>query len=90
MVAAAQHVDPSEAVAFAVADAWVENVWRELVSTQRQLSGGWPGTVGEARARTQAHFALRRAKAPSPADFERIAVATYRQARRQWLARTAR
>jgi hypothetical protein len=83
-------VDPLEADSFAVGDAWVEHVRRDLENASRRIAGGWPGTVGEARARTQAHFAQRRARSLSPDDLERVAVGAYRRARRQWLARTAR
>jgi hypothetical protein len=89
MVAAVRRTDALDAESIVVGDAWVETVRSELRESRRRITGGWPGTVREARALTYAHFSAR-ASALSPEDLERVARGAYRRARRQWLARSAR
>ncbi|HEY2366896.1 MAG TPA: hypothetical protein VGH87_10935 [Polyangiaceae bacterium] len=65
----------------AVGEAWVEHVRLDLRRDNRRVSGGWPGTMREARALTLAHFG-----ALGPEDLERVVHAVYARARRLWLA----
>src|SRR5581483_7822439 len=79
-----------EADSLAVGDAWVEHVKRALAADNRVASGGWPGTMREARARTYAHFtnhaALQRHGALSHDELEQAVRAVYDRARNRWLA----
>jgi hypothetical protein len=65
--------------------------WRdELQSDHRRASGGWPGTIAQARvcARANLSAALTRLRlaAPSPTELEQAARLTYARARSVWLA----
>jgi len=69
---------------------WAEGWREEMVKQGRPIAGGWPGTIGEARARVAAHFEheLRRRKMAHLTSDE-LATATraaFGQARRDWLA----
>jgi hypothetical protein len=69
---------------------WAEGWREEMIKQGRPIAGGWPGTIGEARARVAAHFEreLRRRKMPHLTSDE-LATATraaFGQARRDWLA----
>ena len=79
-----------EAYSLAVGDAWVEHVKRDLAADNRAATGGWPGTMREARARTYAHFtnhaALERHGALSRDELEHAVRAVYERARGRWLA----
>jgi hypothetical protein len=73
-----------------VGDRWAQG-WRdELRAADRPVAGGWPGTLGEARALSRAHLsreiARLRATAPTPDELERTARATYARARAAWLS----
>lgn len=74
----------------AVGDAWVEHVKVDLAADEREATGGWPGTMREARARTYAHFtnqaALDRYGALSRDELEHAVRAVYERARNRWLA----
>ena len=74
----------------AVGDAWVARVRRDLRKDNRAPTGGWPGTMREARAATYAHFAdadaVRRYGAPTASELELAARTAYDHARKQWLA----
>ena len=65
-----------------VGDAWLAHVALDLRREQRTATGGWPGTMSEARARTAAHFqgALTRE------ELEAATRAVYQRARGRWLA----
>jgi hypothetical protein len=69
--------------ALAVGDAWVENVTFDLQRDNRAATGGWPGTMREARARTCAHF---RGIVITSDELEQAARAAYQHARHRWLA----
>jgi hypothetical protein len=65
--------------------------WRdELQSDHRRASGGWPGTIAQARvcarANLSAELARLRLTGPSPAELEQAARLTYARARAVWLA----
>ena len=73
----------TEADSVALGDAWVEVVRHDLRVDHRPITGGWPGTMTEARARTWAHFH----GALTADELELAARAVYGRARRRWLAR---
>lgn len=65
--------------------------WRdELQSDHRRASGGWPGTIAQARVCARAHLSAELARlrltGPSPAELEQAARLTYARARSVWLA----
>ena len=65
--------------------------WRdELQSDHRRASGGWPGTIAQARvcarANLSAELARLRLAGPSPTELEQAARLTYARARAVWLA----
>lgn len=76
---AAAVADPElEPIATAIGRTWVLEVLEGLRSSDRDIEGGWPGTLGEARARVRAE--LRRPLAIDVIDsLARIAYATARQ-----------
>jgi hypothetical protein len=69
---------------------WAEGWREEMVKQGRPIAGGWPGTIGEARARVAAYFEneLRRRKLAHLTSDELAAAtrAAFGQARRDWLA----
>ena len=80
--------------ATAVAERWA-STWREDLRKQgRPASGGWPGTVPEARARVTAYLgaelARRRMRTLSSDEAGWATQATYASAKRDWLARVDR
>jgi len=74
----------------AVGDAWVDNVRLDLAADEREATGGWPGTMREARARTYARFtnldALERYGSLSRNELDDAVRAVYERARARWLA----
>ncbi len=68
------------------AQGWCDDMRRE----GRTVSGGWPGTVPEARALVVAHFDLARTRrGEAPLSAPEIASATrtaYTTAKREWLS----
>jgi len=78
-----------ERVALAAGEQWALS-YRALVHEQgRAISGGWPGTMSEARARVTAAFLGGHKKslsAISNAELDWLAKAAYGRARREWLA----
>jgi hypothetical protein len=65
--------------------------WRtELQSDHRRASGGWPGTIAQARVCARAHLSAELARlrlaAPSSMELEQAARLTYARARAVWLA----
>ncbi len=79
-----------EAGSFAIGDAWVARVQRDLRNDNRVIAGGWPGTMREARAATHAHFtnadARRQYGVLTSAELELAARITYEHARKRWLS----
>lgn len=69
-----------EAIATSVGELWAEEVTRSLRASKRDVEGGWPGTMGEARMRIRRE--LRIAIEPLVADdLARVAIVA---ARRAW------
>jgi hypothetical protein len=73
-----------------IGELWAQRVREELRDEQRMLSGGWPGTISEARARAFAHFSsaasvgvLGVLNAP---ELESASREVYARARQVWLA----
>ena len=65
--------------------------WRdELQMDHRRASGGWPGTIAQARVCARAHLSAELARlrltGPSPTELEQAARLTYARARAVWLA----
>jgi hypothetical protein len=75
-----------ERVAIATGERWADG-WRESLRRQgRRASGGWPGTVTEARALVAAHFtAERHGPALTYDELECAARISYASARHRWL-----
>lgn len=73
----------------AVGTRWSDARLDELRREHREVTGGWPGTVSEARGRTQMYLdrelAARRLPALTHDELVRVASATYQTARRLWL-----
>ena len=77
--AGAAVADPDlEPIAIAIGRTWAYEVLHHLRTSDREIEGGWPGTLGEARARIRAE--LRRPLALDVIDaLARIAYAAARQ-----------
>jgi hypothetical protein len=77
--------------ALALGVAWAKSTGEELRRQRRRVTGGWPGTLREARARARAHFtsadAWRACGVLTPEEFETAARLTYACARSEWLTR---
>jgi hypothetical protein len=73
-----------------LAAAWVASLRETLLRDHRAIEGGWPGTVGEARAlvihRLVPELAKRGLSVPSPEGLAQASHETYVTARRAWLA----
>lgn len=74
----------------ALGDAWVEHVKLDLRHEKREVTGGWPGTLREARARAYAHFTddatIERHGVLTHDELEHAVRAVYDHARARWLA----
>ncbi len=70
-------------------DEWVDHLNRELLAEQRTPSGGWPGTVGEARTWSRPYVLgiAGLSSPPTPEELEFSARASYAHAREKWLGR---
>lgn len=66
--------------------AWARSVRTGLQRQGRRASGGWPGTLTEARTRVSSVLG-RRAPVPEANEQERLARIIYHAARTFWLAR---
>jgi hypothetical protein len=64
---------------------WIENLRKE----GRAVSGGWPGTISEARSQASASAAqyLGRKSALMPGDLDTLARRVYEGAKKAWMAR---
>lgn len=74
--------------AIATGERWADRCREALRQQGRRASGGWPGTVTEARALVSAHFAAEL----GPLTYDELQSAaklSYTRAKRQWLAREA-
>jgi hypothetical protein len=74
----------------AIGDAWVEHVKLDLRHENREVAGGWPGTLREARARAYAHFTddatIGQHAVLTRDELESAVRAVYERARARWLA----
>jgi hypothetical protein len=69
-----------QAVATSVGELWAEELTRSLRADKREIAGGWPGTMGEARMRIRRELQI--AIEPLVADdLARVAITA---ARRAW------
>jgi hypothetical protein len=79
-----------EAAALEAARAWADASRAALVRDGRKIEGGWPGTLGEARAHAAARIAPALSKRSLPDlthdELGRAARITYDEARRTWRA----
>ena len=68
---------------------WARGWFETLLNEGRAVSGGWPGTMQEARFRARTHCdreLSRRGLAPlSQAELLIVTAATYERAKRDWL-----
>lgn len=69
-------------MAASIGGAWANAYAVELRTQRRAVSGGWPGTMTEARARVLAHVGG--AAAMPVGDLQALARATYRAAQDAW------
>jgi hypothetical protein len=71
-------------------DRWAADCRAELAREGREVEGGWPGTIREARMRVAAHVGQalvdRSMVAMSYDELGRAARVTYDKARRSWLS----
>jgi hypothetical protein len=77
-------------IAETLAHAWVDGLKSELARDGRKMTGGWPGTLGEAKMRAlrglPRELAQRGLAQPLvPADYDRASKALYAVARKAWL-----
>lgn len=81
--------DIVDAAARAEAQAWVFACRGALIEDGRSVSGGWPGTLTEARARAShvvgRALARRSQPALTNAELGTVARLTYREARAAWI-----
>jgi len=68
---------------------WAKGWFETMLSEGRQVSGGWPGTIPEARSRAQSHcdreLSLRGLPLLTQEELRTVAAATYERAKRDWL-----
>lgn len=81
-----------ERAAVAVGRAWAASWTERLHDEGRETTGGWPGTMSEARARFSAwvRSELGERRAPSKDEIDALARMTYGSAREAWLERAGR
>jgi hypothetical protein len=72
-----------------VGGAWVKSLCTALAEQGREVAGGWPGTIVEARALIDRHLHVELGKCglrhASSAELALAAEATYARARSEWL-----
>jgi hypothetical protein len=78
-----------ECAADAAGEAWALDWSNALHGEGRAVSGGWPGTLSEARSRVAAYVAKRFgvARRVSAEELESLTRRAYAAARKAWLAR---
>jgi hypothetical protein len=77
----AEESEPApEPIAIAIGEAWAAELVDSLRSEDREVVGGWPGTVREARMRIRIAFPTRL----ELAALENLAHVAYVAARRGW------
>ena len=78
-----------DAATAAIAEAWALRAQRELRAQGREVAGGWPGTMTEARAVTLAYFSSAAGASLAPLtreELEHAARAANARARAVWRA----
>jgi hypothetical protein len=70
-------------------ETWARGWFQTLLTEGRPVSGGWPGTMQEARHRVRAHcdreLRLRGLPLLSQEELLEVAAQTYERAKRDWL-----
>lgn len=81
-----------ESAAVAVGLAWAASCTEQLRREGRRTTGGWPGTLSEARTRVAAHLHVHLGPGFTLAngEIERLAKAAYNAARGDWLSKASR
>lgn len=78
-----------ERAAVHTARSWADTCCAALAQEGRRVEGGWPGTIREARARVAAEatrvLTAQSMTWPTHDELDRLAQATYDEARRVWL-----
>jgi hypothetical protein len=75
-----------EQAALDTAKAWADSRIVELRAEGREVAGGWPGTLSEARHFVRASLARKGVSFVTHDELEQAARATYARARSTWLA----
>jgi len=88
----AQRMARLESAAVAVGLAWAASCTEQLRKEGRRTTGGWPGTLSEARTRVTAHLHahLDRGFILTNGEIEKLAKAAYSAARSDWLSKASR
>ena len=73
-----------DAIAAATGRAWACGIVGDLRAQAREVNGGWPGTLREARGQVQVALAARRTPPLSTERLAALARATYASARAAW------
>ena len=75
-----------EQAALDTAKAWADSRIVELRAEGREVAGGWPGTLSEARHFVRANLARKGVLLVTYDELEQAARTTYAKARSTWLA----
>jgi hypothetical protein len=71
-------------VSSALGEAWARDVANALRAQTRDIVGGWPGTIREARSRVLLGIRAARQRRVDAAEIEALSRAVYDAARRCW------
>ena len=75
-----------DALAVAAGSAWASGTVGDLRLQDRAVSGGWPGTLREAKAQVLVALSIRRGQPVSAERLDALARAAYASARSAWSA----
>ena len=78
--------DVLEQAALDTAKAWADSRIDQIRAEGREVAGGWPGTLSEARHYLRASLARKGVSLVTHDELEQAARATYARARSTWLA----
>lgn len=78
------------AIASAAADSWVTRLLGELEDQRRPASGGWPGTISEARQLVATRLTTEQPQTVDRSTFDNLVRQTYERARRSWTSQATR
>lgn len=84
MAAIAADGQSLDELAVAIGEEWALACASALREQRRAVTGGWPGTMSEARARVLATFARTGGGAPSSERLQALSRAAYGVARTRW------